>query len=554
MRPYDRRLSQQARSARVYLSLATALGLVSVALVIAQAALLASGISTVFAGGRLATTTAVALAAVVVTRAGVAWAQELTAHRCSAGAKSELRERLLAHVLRLGPAWLHGERASEVATLATRGLDALDGYFARYLPQLLLAALVPVAVLAWIVPVDTTAAITIAVTLPLIPLFLALVGRRTEQLNQRQLAALSRLAHHLMEVIAGLPTLAVFGRAKAQVRAVRELTDNQRRLTMRTLRLAFLSSLVLELLATLSVALVAVTVGLRVVGGSLDLHTSLLVLILAPEAYLPLRRLGAEYHASAEGLAAAQRVLDILDTPVPAQGSRTSLPESRHAPLILEHLTVAYDGRPGPAVADFSLRLEPGTTVALVGPSGCGKSTVVNAVLGFVPAASGRVLLGEGSDAVDAREVEPDVWRSRIAYVSQRPYLFAGTVAQNIALGTPDAPEPQLRGAADAAGLAGMELSTVVGEGGAGLSAGQRQRVALARAFLREAPVLVLDEPTANLDEATEAALVSSIRELAMGRAVLLVAHRPALLAIADRVVRLAAPEPDAPRVLAVAA
>jgi thiol reductant ABC exporter CydD subunit len=537
VRPYDPRLARHARATRGYLAGTAALGLAGVALIIAQAHLLASAVTGVFLGGRgLADLRPLlaGLAAVVLGRAVLAWGQEVAAHRAAAAVKSQLRARLLAHVMRLGPGWLHRERAGEVATLAGRGLDALDAYFARYLPQLILAALVPATVLAWVLPADLVAALTIVLTLPLIPLFMALVGRTTERLNRRQFAALARLGHHLLELIAGLPTLKVFGRARAQARAIAELTDEQRALTMRTLRLAFLSSLVLELLATLSVALVAVGIGLRVVGGGLDLRTALVVLILAPEAYLPLRQLGAQYHASGEGLAAAGRVFEILETAPPPAGTRPSVPG--RCDIVVSDVTVAYPDRRGPALPPTSLRVEPGEVVAVVGPSGCGKTTLVNVLLGFIVPTGGRVTTG----GVDLRDVDPDAWRAQIAYVPQRPYLFAGTVRDNIDL-RGDATDAAVRAAAGWAQLDDLPggLSTVVGDSGAGLSAGQRQRVALARAFLHGGPLVVLDEPTASLDAATEAEVIGAIRRLVHGRTVVIVTHRSGPLALADRVVSL---------------
>jgi ATP-binding cassette subfamily C protein CydD len=284
-----------------------------------------------------------------------------------------------------------------------------------------------------------------------------------------------------------------------------------------------------------------VGIGLRVVGGSLDLRTALLVLILAPEAYLPLRQLGAQYHASAEGLAAARRVFEILETAPPPTGTRTDLPVS---PITFHDVTIRYPDSAEPAVAGLTLRVEAGEVVALTGASGCGKSTALAAVLGFLQPERGRLLVGE-DPAVELSDADPDAWRSRVAYVPQRPHLFAGTVAENIRLGRPDAPDTAVARAAELAHL-GLELSTLVGEQGATLSAGQRQRLALARAFLRDAPVVVLDEPTANLDGETEAIVVAAVRRLAAGRTVLMAAHRPALIAIADRVVRLDAGRPVA--------
>ena len=339
----------------------------------------------------------------------------------------------------------------------------------------------------------------------------------------------------------GLPTLKVFGRAKAQATTLREVTDTYRRATMGTLRIAFLSSLVLEMIATISVALVAVSVGLRLVSGGLDLRTALFVLVLAPEAYLPLRQVGANFHASAEGLTAAEQVFEVLDQPLPARGTRTDVPDPATTALEVRDLVVRYPDRDGPVVDGLSFTLEPGEVLAVMWASGTGKTTLLQVLLGFVTPDSGRVGLG----GVDLADLDPDAWRSVIAWVPQRPYLFAATLDANIRLGRPDATDADVARAVADAGLAETVaalprgLQTVVGERGAGLSAGERQRIALARAFLRDAPLLLLDEPTSNLDGATEAVVLAAVQRLARGRTVLLTAHRPALLALADRVLRL---------------
>nr|WP_240947638.1 thiol reductant ABC exporter subunit CydD [Planosporangium mesophilum] len=522
-----------AGATRGYLAACVLLGLGGAVLIVAQATLLADGISAAFSGHGGITATLVALAGVIAGRAVLAWAQEAAAHRAAAAVKTQLRDRLLAHLVRLGPGWLTGQRAGELTTLSTRGIDALDGYFSRYLPQLVLAAVVPAIVLARLLPADLLATITIAVTLPLIPVFLALVGLTTEARNRRSFRMLARLAHHFLDVVAGLPTLKVFGRAKAQAETIRRVSDEHRRATMRTLRLAFLSSLVLELIATISVALVAVGIGLRLVNGSLDLRTALLVLILAPEAYLPLRMVGTHFHASTEGLAAAEQVFSVLEEQPPPRGTRTDVPAG---PIVVSDVTVRYPDRTVPALDGVDLTVTPGEVLALTGPSGCGKSTLLSVLLGFVPPDSGRVCVGDA----DLADLDPDVWRRRVVWMSQRPYLFAGTVADNIRLGVPDASDSSVRTAARAA-LAEDFLDARVGDGGAGLSAGQRQRVALARAFLSDAPIVLLDEPTANLDGESEAAVLEAVRRLARGRTVVLVAHRPALLTLADRVVRMEA-------------
>ncbi|BCJ49129.1 hypothetical protein Asp14428_06040 [Actinoplanes sp. NBRC 14428] len=528
MKPLDPRLLRYARSTRAYLAVTVVLGVTLAALVVAQATLLANGITAVFlhgAGAADLMPTLAWLAVVVAGRAFVGWAQEVAAARSAAGVKSELRRRILDRLAALGPG--QQGRTGAVVTLVTRGLDALDAYFARYLPQLVLAALVPAIVLARLLPADLVATATIVLTLPLIPVFMALVGLHTEAANRRQFTLLSRLSHHFLDVVAGLPTLKLFGRARAQAGTIRRISAEQRRLTMRTLRTAFLSSLVLELLATLSVALVAVGIGLRLVSGHLDLATALLVLILAPEAYLPLRQVGANYHASAEGLAAAEEAFALLETPLPAAGTGSA----PHGTIAFEDVVVRY--RDADALRLDAL-IQPGEVVALTGPSGCGKSTALHVLLGFVAPSSGRVTVG----GVPLSGVDPAAWRQRIAWVPQRPWLFAGTIRENIALGAPG-------DVVEAARLAGADsfipdYDLPLGDDGAGLSAGQRQRIALARAFHRDAPIVVLDEPTANLDADTAAGVMAAIRRLASGRTVIMAAHRPELIALADREICLA--------------
>ncbi|MFY4721706.1 thiol reductant ABC exporter subunit CydD [Streptomyces sp. LaBMicrA B280] len=546
MKPVDPRLLRYARATRFFLVAVVALGAVGAGLVIAQAMLIAEVVVGAFQHGRsLAelTTPLLLLVAVSVGRALVAWLTERAAHRASAAVKSELRGRLLERAAELGPEWLGGQRTGSLVNLATRGVDALDDYFSRYLPQLGLAVVVPVAVLARIVTEDWVSAAIIVGTLPLIPLFMMLIGWATQARTDRQWRLLSRLSGHFLDVVAGLPTLKVFGRAKAQAESIRRITGEYRQATMRTLRIAFISSFALELLATLSVALVAVTIGMRLVHGDMDLYIGLVILVLAPEAYLPLRQVGAQYHAAAEGLAAAEEIFEVLETPVPLAGTG-AVPSGAVA---FESVTVRYPGRSVDAVSEVSFTVEPGETVALVGPSGVGKSTLLNVLLGFVRPVAGRVRVG----GADLAELDPAQWRSRIAWVPQRPHLYAGTIAENVRLARPSADDEAVRRALRDAGawefVAALPegTGTVLGEDGAGLSAGQRQRLALARAFLSDRPVLVLDEPTAALDGATEAEVVSAVRRLAVGRTVLVVVHRPALLEVADRVVRLEPAEPE---------
>ena len=540
----DPRLLHHGRAARGYLVLSVVLGAATAVLVVARAWLLAVIVVGAAADGKdlgQLRGALVALLLVVVVRAAIAWYSDVAADRCSARVKSQLRAALAERVAADAPSALGGRRTGELVTLATRGVDALDGYFSRYLPQLVLAVIVPLTVLAVVAAQDWLSAVIIAVTLPLIPVFMVLIGTATRSHTDRQLRTLQRLSGHFLDVVAGLPTLKVFGRSKAQVETIRAVTDRYRRATMSTLRLAFLSALVLELLASVAVALVAVSIGLRLLHGDVGFQTALLVLILAPEAYLPLRAVGTHFHASAEGLSAAEQVFEVLERPVPRRGQRADAPDPSRSPLIVEHLRVDHPGRDQPALDGFGLEVAPGEIVALTGPSGCGKSTLLSVLLGFVVPTSGTVRVG----AVDLAEVDPAAWRRRVAWVPQRPYLFASSIDANIRLGRPSATAAEVDAAVAAAGLgpvvAGLPagLATVLGERGVGLSAGERQRVALARAFLRDAPLLLLDEPTASLDGEVEAEVLAAVRRLAAGRTVLLVAHRPALAALADRVVAM---------------
>nr|WP_202487667.1 thiol reductant ABC exporter subunit CydD [Streptomyces sp. SID8354] len=549
-----------ARATRGFLVAVVVLGLAGAGLVVGQAMLIAEIVVGAFQHGRplgALATPVVLLAAVSAGRGLVSWLTELAAHRAGAAVKSELRMRLIERAAALGPgteirraegagdAGTLELRTGELTTLATRGIDALDDYFARYLPQLGLAVVVPVAVLARIVTGDWISALTIVVTLPLIPLFMVLIGWATQARMDRQWRLLARLSGHFLDVVEGLPTLKVFGRAKAQAASIRAITSEYRRATLRTLRIAFLSSFALELLATISVALVAVGIGMRLVNGELDLYTGLMVLVLAPEAYLPLRQVGAQYHAAAEGLSAAEEVFAVLET-------RPRTPGTAPAPdgtgLTVDGLVVRHPGRTADSLPATSFEVRPGETVALVGPSGAGKSTLLSVVLGFTAPSEGRVLV----DGRDLDDLSPDSWRSRIAWVPQHPHLFAGSIAENVRLVRPDADDAAVRAALREAGALDFVdalpegAATRLGESGAGLSAGQRQRIALARAFLADRPIVLLDEPTANLDGETEQALVEAVGRLAAGRTVLLVVHRPALLAVADRTVRLAGPEAGA--------
>jgi ATP-binding cassette, subfamily C, bacterial CydD len=541
MRPFDPRLLRRIPAARRHLAALGLLGVAAAVLVIGQATALAAVLAAA-AHGRLDRPALAWLLLAVALRAAQTWAQGVVAARAAATVKARLRAELLTTVGGHGPGWLAGQRAGEIATLTGRGLDALDAYFTGYLPQLVLAVTVPVAVLARLVFADWGSAVIVAVTLPLIPIFGALLGWQAQAATQRQWRRLSLLGGHFLDMVAGLPTLRAFGRAGAQVATVRKMADGHRVATMRTLRIAFLSALVLELVATLSVALVAVPIGLRLLEGGLALQTALLVLLLAPEAYLPLRAAGSRFHASMEGLTVLDQTFSLLGRAPSDTGGGNKVPLL--AEIRFERVTVAYERTT--ALRDVSFTIRPGERVALIGPSGGGKSTLLALLLGFVQPTSGRVLVGD----TDLADVDMEQWRRNLAWVPQHPHLFAASLAENIRLGGSGSGPATRARASLAAAVTGAHLDevvaalpdgleTVLGERGHGLSSGQRQRVALARAFLRDAPLLLLDEPTARLDGASEALVLAATRRLAQGRTALLVAHRPALLAGVDRVLRV---------------
>ncbi len=544
--PLDPRLLRYAHTTRHFVVLSVVIGGMTALLLVAQAWLIATVANDAFFHhGSLSSLRDPLglLLAVIVGRAVLAWATERAAQRASASAKSELRRSAADHIAALGPAGLDRQDRGRLSVLVTTGIDALDGYFSRYLPQLFLAVIVPVTIIAVVAGADPVSAVLIAITVPLIPLFMGLVGLTTRDRTAARMRSLQRLAGHFLDVVAGLPTLKVFGRAKAQARAIADVTDRYRTTTMATLKLTFLSSLVLELLATVSVALVAVAVGLRLLDGDMDFHAALFVLVLAPEAYMPLRALGANFHASADGMKAAEQIFELLETPVDGGAGGGSL-RAQDTSIRITGLEVTYPGRRIPALHGVDLVVGSGEIVALTGPSGCGKSTLLDVVLGLRRPGAGEVRLG----GVELCDLDMDVWRAGIAWVPQRAHLFARTVAENVRLARPDASDAEVVAALEAAGLAvavrrlPRGIETVLGDGGAGLSAGERQRLALARAFVRDAPLLVLDEPTASLDSETEADVLDAVRRLTEGRTVLVVAHRPALAALADRVITLPPP------------
>jgi thiol reductant ABC exporter CydD subunit len=524
---------------RVLLVVDVALAVVAALLVLAQAVLLARVAARAFDGSSLGDLTAplALLVGVVAARAVAVWGFEVAGRRAAGDVISQLRLDVVETRLRRQPTALDGAQSAEIATAAVSGVDALETTFARYLPQAVLAAVVPIAVLALVASIDLLAAGVMLLTLPLVPVFMWLVGRYTERRARERLQALALLANHFLDVVRGLPTLRAFNRSRAQAERIAEVSEEYRRATMGTLRIAFLSGSILELAATLGIALVAVVVGVRLAEGGIGFEPALTVLVLAPELYLPLRNLAAQFHASADGAAVAERLLELADAPRVVRGN-VPAPDPSLVPVRFERVSFAYPGREVTVLDDLSLELAPGEAVALVGPSGGGKSTLVSLLLRFAEPSSGRILVGDD----DLAQLDAAEWRRHVALVPQRPMLFRGTIAENIRLGDPGADDERVRSAAELAGVHGFvsrlphAYGTVVGDGGRQLSTGQRRRLALARAVLRDAPLVLLDEPTADLDPANVEVVGDAVERLRIGRTVLLVTHALELAACADRV------------------
>lgn len=552
MRALDPRLISRVKAIRTMLIANGGLGLLSALLVLAQAVLLAHVAASGFAGEPLSALIGpiVALCAVIGLRALTGWAFEVVGRRAAADVLSRLRLDLVGRQVS-EPGSARAE-AAEVAATAVNGIDALEATFARYMPQVFLAVAVPIAVLILVGAIDPLSMAIMLLTLPLVPVFMWLVGRYTERRARERLRALNLLAGHFLDVVRGLPTLRAFNRGKVQAERIAEVSDEYRKTTMGTLRVAFLSGAVLEFAATLGVALVAVTVGVRLVEGGIGFEAALTVLVLAPELYVPLRQLGVHYHASADGRAVAGRLLDLgerRDTPTTeavGQGADHPIdpdadPSPRRLPIRMRDVHFAYPDRDVVVLDSISLELHPGECLALVGPSGIGKSTVAELLIGIERPLSGRITVGE----IDLASCDAERWRARLAWAPQSPTMFRGSIADNIRLGDPDADHGRVNACASLAGLDGLlerlgdGIETTIGEGARVLSAGERQRVALARSFLRDADLLILDEPTANLDPVNAARIGDAIIAAGKDRTVLLITHDLELAARADRIVEL---------------
>lgn len=529
--------------ARPYLAATVVVGLLVAIVTVAQMAFLSEIVDRTFleGGGSEQTFTLLSLlAATAVLRAGLLWVRETTAQRGAIRVKNDLRERLFAHVLHLGPAYARSERSGELATTLTEGVERLDPYFARYLPQVILSVCVPLLIAGYILPGDAASAVLLVVTAPVIPVMMVLVGSYAEEHTRRQWIALSRMGAHFLDAMQGLPTLKVFGRVASEEEKVERVSGEFRERTLKVLRFAFLSGLVLEFMTAAAIALVAVVLGVRLINGAISFQDAFLVLLLTPEFYRPLRELGVHRHAGMEGKAAAERIFEILDTPVPADGT---LQENLAGGLEISFSGVrfAYPGRDLPALDGLTLTLPAGSRTAVVGRSGSGKSTLAGLILRFLEPDEGVI----SANGVPVGDLPAETWREHVALVPQRPHLFYGSVLENIRLARPDASRSEVERAAELAGAARFirrmphGYDTQIGERGQRLSGGEAQRLAIARAFLKDAPLLVMDEPTSSLDPESERLVRDALESLARGRTSLIVAHRLNTVRTAERIVVL---------------
>jgi len=478
------------------------------------------------------------LLAVFPLRAFLAWLSEQASFLASARVKEAIRGRLFRHVHALGPEYLYGKRTGGLANTLIDAVEALEPYYARYLPQASLAALIPLSMLVFVLGVDWRSALVLAISGPLIPLFMIIIGKGAERLNQKQWKKLARLSAHFLDVIQGLTTLKLFNVSREEAKVVAQVSDEYHHSVMAVLRVAFLSSLALEFCSTLGVAMVAVLLGFRLLWGGIDFQSAFFVLLLAPEFFLPLRKLGASYHARMEAIGAAQGIVAVLNTPVPAptRGTKTlKIDGGLH--VVFQDVRYAYEGN-RVALSGFNLRIKPAETLALVGPSGSGKSTVSSLLLNFLRAQKGTITV----NGINLYDLAEDHWLSHVAWVPQRPHMFHGSIAENIRLGRPDADMDRVIEAARRAGADAfirdlpLGYETPIGEGGRALSGGQRQLIAIARAFLKDVSLMILDEATANLDPETQEQTQRALAELARGRSALIIAHRLSTVRMADRI------------------
>ncbi|HBA85314.1 MAG TPA: thiol reductant ABC exporter subunit CydD [Verrucomicrobia bacterium] len=528
----DRRLLALVRSHRPALAGAVGFGILAAWLAVAQAWCLSRAIAMAFLERAALPALSMWLAAYTLLaflRATAGWLAQEEGARLSFHIKRTLRERLLAHIARLGPAGLPNERSGELVHTLFGGINSLDAWLGEYLPQFFRAIGIPLSLLFIVLPLDWISGAILLVTAPLIPFFMILIGASADARARRQWQTLSRLSAHFLDVLQGLTTIKLLGRSQAEAVTIEQVTTAFRHTTMSVLRIAFLSALVLELLATLSTALIAVSLGVRLLHGSIPFQSALFVLILAPDFYLPLRQLGARYHAGLSGATAAGRLFGLLETqPAMTLPSKPEQPPPAPFSISFHEIAHAYQDGTRPTLQGVSFTLRPGETTVLIGPSGAGKSTIVQLLLGFMAPQAGSILI----DGMPLAAIDPSAWRDRIAWVPQRPFLFHATLAENLRLAKPEATLEDLTVAAQAAGLHDtiaqwpQGYDTPIGERGGRLSGGEIQRLAIARAFLKNAPFLILDEPTSQLAPEQEDSIYQAIQRLTKDRTTLLITHR----------------------------
>jgi len=540
----DRRLLSLARDNRTTLALTVLTGFFGGILTIAQAYTLSTTVNGVFISGETLRQVANLLRAlifIIVGRALLVWMGELSAKHLAIRVKEDLRNRLFAHILNLGPSFTRAERTGELTAAATEGIEALDAYFSQYLPQLALSALVPLSVLIFVFPLDPLSGLILLLTAPMIPVFMILIGKGAEQITNRQYKTLSRLSAHFLDSLQGLTTLKEHGQSKAHARKIRAVSEEFSDATMKVLRVTFLSALVLELIATLSTAVIAVEIGLRLLYYKIEFEQAFFLLILAPEFYIPLRMLGLRFHAGMNGTSAARQIYAILELESGEESIENSTAPQLISSLSFSNVSYTYPDETVPTLQNISFEIEKGQKIALVGASGAGKSTLANLLLRFSRPSAGQVRIG----GVPLDQIPAAAWREQIAWVPQKPFIFNTTIAENIRLANPNAEMDAVQAAAKNARLHDFIISlpngyeTRVGEAGSRLSGGEAQRLALARAYLKDAPILILDEPTSSLDPVTELALEESTKKLMEGRTVITIAHRLNTIFEADKILVL---------------